>query len=51
MSAKPEVLFEGFTEAEILALPKEQVEALIIAKGCALEIPRRGSLEHTGAGG
>jgi hypothetical protein len=30
MSERSEVLFEGFTEDEILGLPKEQIEALIL---------------------
>jgi hypothetical protein len=30
MSGRSEVLFEGYTEAEILALPKEQLEAIIL---------------------
>ena len=30
MSGRSEVLFEGYTEEEILTLPKEQVEAMIL---------------------
>ena len=30
MSNRPEILFEGYTEREILALPREQVEAMIL---------------------
>ena len=30
MSNRPEILFEGYTENEILALPREQVEAMIL---------------------
>src|SRR5258707_60295 len=30
MSGRSEVLFEGYTEEEILTLPKEQIEAMIL---------------------
>jgi len=30
MRNRPEILFEGYTESEILALPREQVEAMIL---------------------